>query len=173
VTRIYDRGRRRLWILGLILGAVVGAAIAGVTLFARTTLQGNPAIMENDALAAYIEENLTRQGVPVIAARVAGGGTEMRALAVELETDTVYSINDDIPQIMNNVATAIQRAGEQGAQIGYYSVVLRDKTGSELLMLEVDLVNQEAHSRQDPRLNPLWKGPIPEGVYENWVRMNR
>ena len=173
MTRIYDRGRRRLWILGLILGAVVGAAIAGVTLFARTTLQGNPAIMENDALAAYIEENLTRQGVPVIAARVAGGGTEMRALAVELETDTVYSINDDIPQIMNNVATAIQRAGEQGAQIGYYSVVLRDKTGSELLMLEVDLVNQEAHSRQDPRLNPLWKGPIPEGVYENWVRMNR
>lgn len=173
MTRIYDRGRRRLWIPGLILGAVVGAAIAGGTLFARTTRQGNPATMGNDALAAYIEENLTRQGVPVSAAHVSGDGTELRAVAIELETDTVYSINNDIPQIMNNIATAIQRVREQGAQLGYYSVVLRDKAGSELLMLEVDLVNQEAHSRQDPRLNPLWKGPLPKGVYENWLRMNR
>jgi hypothetical protein len=104
--------------------------------------------MGNDALAVYIEENLTRQGVPVIAAHVAGGGAEMRAVAIELETDTVYSINDDIPQIMNNVEAAIQRVREQGAQLGCYSVVLRDKAGSELLMLEVDLVNEEAHSRQ-------------------------
>lgn len=76
---------------------------------------------------------------------------------------SVEAINPDLHRAMGNLAHAIYTVvGERGADLDFYSVVLTDDSGTELLTLRVDIKNGISRSHQHPRLSPLWLTPPPD-----------
>jgi D-arabinose 5-phosphate isomerase GutQ len=124
--------------------------------------------MGDTELGVYLHAYLASRGIPVVAVTVSGEGSSAREASIALETESIEAINSDLDRVMGNTAHAVYVVvDERGTNLDFYSVVLTDKAGTELLTLRVDINNKISRSHQDPRLSPLWLSP-PPNVLKWW-----
>jgi hypothetical protein len=164
--------RRSLWwALIVILACTVTGFCVAQALLARLPVPGDPATMDDAALASYLRLSLARRGVPVRAVVVTGGGTGAREAFIELRTKNADEINPRLEEVMVNTTYVVSVVvDEWGTDLDFYSVLLKDATGAQLLSQRVDINRMSSHWERDPRLRPLGAPPAILKGHEWWRR---